>query len=133
MSVLVTMKYKSKYDVTKSECKILLVVKFDIKLTSENPITDICYKKLAGKFMPQRDQLHKWSCLKDAFSRTSFSIFSSITVLGLDVSQSHNKWKNNQASLKMFTYNLQRQSSFEMLLERDSCLYSRERYSISGS
>ena len=82
------------YDVRKSEYEKLLGVKFDTKLTFENHITDICSKasrKIYALAMvaPYLDQS------KDKQSHEHVFQFSvQLLSAGLDVSQSHRKWKN---------------------------------------
>ena len=82
------------YDVRKSECEKLLGVKFDTKLTFENHITDICSKasrKIYALAMvaPYLDQSKDKQSYEHVFQ---FSV--QLLSAGLDVSQSHRKWKN---------------------------------------
>ena len=88
----------SEYDIKNSECEKLLGVKFDNKLTLEKHITDICRKAsrkvyALARIAPYMD-LSKRRMVMNAFFQFAVQLLST----DLDVSQSHNKQKNKQAS-----------------------------------
>ena len=89
---------ESKYAIKNSECEKLLGVKFDNKLTFEKLITDICRKAGRKNYALARIApymaLYKRRMVMDAF----FQFIVKLLSTDLDVSQSHDKQKNKQAT-----------------------------------
>ena len=111
----------SEYDIKNSECEKLLGVKFDNKLTFEKHITDICRKAsrkiyALARIAPYMD-LSKRRMVMNAFFNSQFSYCPLIWMC-------HNRTTNRKINslherCLRIIYN-DKQSSFKMLLEKDS-------------
>ena len=111
----------SEYDIKNSECEKLLGVKFDNKLTFEKHITDICRKAsrtiyALARITPYMD-LSKRRMVMNAFFNSQFNYCPLIWMC-------HNRKTNRKINrlherCLRITYN-DKQSSFKMLLEKDS-------------
>ena len=112
---------ESEYDIKNSECEKLLGVKFDNKLTFEKYITDICRKAsrkiyALARIAPYMD-LSKRHMVMNAFFNLQFSYCPLIWMC-------HNCTTNRKINrlherFLRIIYN-DKQSSFKMLLEKDS-------------
>ena len=122
----------SEYDIKNSECEKLLRVKFDNKLTFEKHIADICRKAsekiyALARIAPYMD-LSKRRRIMNAFFNSQFSCCPLIWMC-------HNRTSNRKINrlherCLRIIYN-DKQSSFKMLLEKDSSLSIHDKYSIS--
>ena len=111
----------SEYDIKNSECEKLLGVKFDNKLTFEKHITDICRKAsrksyALARIAPYMD-LSKRRMVMNAFFNSQFNYCPLIWMC-------HNRTTNRKINrlherCLRIIYN-DKQSSFKMLLEKDS-------------
>ena len=111
----------SEYDIKNNECEKLLGVKFDNKLTFEKHITDICRKAsrkiyALARIAPYMD-LSKRRMVMNAFFNSQFNYCPLIWMC-------HNRTTNRKINrlherCLRIIYN-DKQSSFKMLLEKDS-------------
>ena len=113
----------SEYDIKNSECEKLLGLKFDNKLTLEKHITDICRKASRKIYALARIvsymDLSKQRMVMNAFFNSQFNYCPLIWMC-------HNRTMNRKINrlherCLRIIYN-DKQSSFKMLLEKDSCV-----------
>ena len=115
----------NEYDIRKIECKKVLRVKFDTKLTFRNHIIDICSKasRKVYAIAPYMD-LSKIRILINAFFNSQFNYCPLDWI-------SHNSTKNRKINrlhekLSHIMYN-NKKSSFKNLLEKNSCVSIHDR------
>ena len=113
----------SEYDIKNSECEKLLGLKFDNKLTLEKHITDICRKASRKIYALARIvsymDLSKQRMVMNTFFNSQFNYCPLIWMC-------HNRTMNRKINrlherCLRIIYN-DKQSSFKMLLEKDSCV-----------
>ena len=111
----------SEYDIKNSECEKLLGVKFDNRLTFEKPITDICRKSSRKIYalarIAQYMDLSKRRMIMNAFFNSQFNYCPLIWMC--DNRTTNRKINRLQERCLHIIYN-NKQSSFKMLLEKDS-------------
>ena len=115
----------NEYDIRKIECKKVLRVKFDTKLTFGNHITDICSKASRKVYaIASYMDLSKRRILINAFFNSQFNYCPLDCIC-------HNRIKNRKINrlhekFSHIIYN-NKQSSFKKLLEKNSCVSIHDR------